>query len=280
MLHLKTIAELRTWRRAQAHDVGFVPTMGALHEGHASLIRRSARENPVTVTSVFVNPTQFAPHEDFAKYPRTLEADLALCDSAGAGAVFTPDRDMMYPPGFCTWVQVEGLTDKLDGLSRPGHFKGVTTIVAKLFNLVQPARAYFGQKDAQQALVLTRMARELDMPLEVITCPTVREADGLAMSSRNRYLSPADRARAVSLWQALQAIEAALHAGERSVSALRELGLRKLKAGVDRVDYLEIVGADDLAELSSIDRPALCAIAAFVGATRLIDNLLLQPAAR
>jgi len=275
MLTLSTIKALREWRARQTGTVGFVPTMGALHEGHASLVRRSAAENDTTVVSVFVNPTQFGPSEDLDKYPRTLEADLALCKQAGAHAVFTPDKSMMYPPGFATWVTVDGMTDRLCGKSRPGHFKGVTTVVTKLFNLVQPTRAYFGQKDAQQALVLTRMARELDMPLEVITCPTVREADGLAMSSRNRYLSAPDRLRALALSKALRAIEAAFSQGQREVQALRQIGLQVLTPGVDRVDYLEILSAHDLGDISRIEGKALCAIAAYVGTTRLIDNVLL-----
>ncbi len=278
MLHLKTIPELRAWRTSLIGALGFVPTMGALHQGHASLVRRSAQENPNTVVSIFVNPTQFGPTEDFDKYPRTLDADLELCGQAGAAAVFTPDKGMMYPAGFNTWVTVEGLTDKLDGRSRPGHFKGVTTVVTKLFNLAQPTRAYFGQKDAQQALVLTRMARELDMPLEVITCPTVRESDGLAMSSRNRYLSAADRRRATSLWKALSGLKSAFDHGEQEVAKLRTIGLAELQKGVDRVDYLEILDATDLGDIARVDRKALCAVAAFVGGTRLIDNLILETA--
>lgn len=278
MLHLKTIRDLRAWRAKLAGALGFVPTMGALHEGHASLVRRSASENASTVVSIFVNPTQFGPTEDLEKYPRTLDADLKLCKAAGAAAVFTPDKAMMYPPGFNTWVTVEGLTDKLDGLSRPGHFKGVTTVVTKLFNLVQPARAYFGQKDAQQALVLTRMARELDMPLEVITCPTVREADGLAMSSRNRYLNGEERQRALALWRSLAAVRALFDRGEREVAHLRMAGLEELQKGAGRVDYLEIVDAADLGAITRIERPALCAVAAFVGTTRLIDNIVLGDA--
>lgn len=272
---LATIADLRQWRARQAGTVGFVPTMGALHEGHASLVRRSAAENAATLVSIFVNPTQFGPNEDLDKYPRTLEADLRLCEQAGATAVFTPDNAMMYPPGFATWVTVEGMTDKLCGKSRPGHFRGVTTVVAKLFNLAQPTRAYFGQKDAQQALVLTRMAIELDMPLEVITCPTVREADGLAMSSRNRYLAAPDRQRALALFGALQAVQAAFKAGQRDVPMLRQAGLAILTPRVDRVDYLEILSAHDLGEITTLQGKALCAVAAFVGTTRLIDNVIL-----
>lgn len=275
MKQLATTAELLAWRATVKGGLGFVPTMGALHEGHATLVRRSAADNPDTCVSIFVNPAQFGPNEDLAKYPRTLEFDLKLCEQAGATAIFTPDKAMMYPRGFATWVTVEGLSDKLCGRSRPGHFKGVTTVVTKLFNLVRPTRAYFGQKDAQQALILTRMARELDMPPEVVTCPTVREPDGLAMSSRNRYLSADERKRALFLHRALSTIEAAFKTGKREVAKLREAGLAELKKGVDRVDYLEIVDAGDLGELAQVDRRALCAVAAFVGKTRLIDNVTL-----
>lgn len=276
MQQLQTIEALRAWRGGLSGDLGFVPTMGALHDGHASLVRRSAAENPHTVVSIFVNPTQFGPNEDLAKYPRTLDADLALCEQAGAGAVFFPTSELMYPPGFRTWVSVEGLTDKLCGASRPGHFKGVTTVVTKLLNLVQPTRAYFGQKDAQQALVLTRMARDLDMPLQVITCPIVREPDGLAMSSRNRYLDAAQRQRALALHRALRAMEDAFKAGVREVAVLRPVGMALL-AGADKVDYLEVVDAADLSAVTRIEGPVLCAVAAFVGTTRLIDNVMLVP---
>ncbi|MCC6464765.1 MAG: pantoate--beta-alanine ligase, partial [Planctomycetes bacterium] len=239
------------------------------------LVRRSAQENAHPRASVVVNPTQFGPNEDLAKYPRTLEADLELCRKAGAAAVFTPDPAMMYPPGFCTWVNVDGLTDKLCGRSRPGHFRGVTTVVSKLFHLVQPTRAYFGQKDAQQALVLTRMARDLDMPLEVITCPTVREPDGLALSSRNRYLTIAERSRALALHRALRAAAAAHGAGERDTATLKAAMRAELAKDVDRVDYAEVLRADDLAEVPRAEGRTLCAVAAFVGTTRLIDNMIL-----
>lgn len=275
MHSLQTVEALRAYRAGLSGAIGFVPTMGALHEGHASLLRRSAAENAHTLASIFVNPAQFGPNEDLAKYPRTLDADLALCEQAGAGAVFFPSSEMMYPPGFRTWVSVEGLTDKLCGASRPGHFKGVTTVVTKLFNLVQPTRAYFGQKDAQQALVLTRMARDLDMPLEVITCPIVREPDGLAMSSRNRYLNPEQRGRALGLSKALLAVQAAFDLGERDVARLAATCRDVLSRHVDRVDYVEILNAADLSSINRIDIPALCAVAAFVGETRLIDNRVL-----
>jgi pantoate--beta-alanine ligase len=268
-----TIEEVRSWGKS----AGFVPTMGALHEGHASLIRRSAAENDQTIVSIFVNPTQFGPTEDLAKYPRTLEADLKLCEAAGADAVFTPDKRMIYPDGFCTWVTVEGLGDKLCGASRPGHFKGVTTVVAKLFNIVQPARAYFGQKDAQQALILGRMVRDLDMPIEMVTCPIIREPDGLAMSSRNRYLNEDERKRAVGLSKALGEVEKLFKSGTRKVSILRAKLATTLDDYVDKLDYAEILDAEDLSETAEIKRPALAAAAAFVGSTRLIDNVILSP---
>jgi pantoate--beta-alanine ligase len=268
---LATIDEVRSWGKS----TGFVPTMGALHEGHASLIRRSAAENERTIASIFVNPAQFGPNEDLAKYPRTLEADLKLCQAAGADAVFTPDKAMIYPPGFVTWVTVDSLGDKLCGASRPGHFKGVTTVVAKLFNIVQPARAYFGQKDAQQALILRRMVRDLDMPIEMVVCPIIREPDGLAMSSRNRYLNEDERKRAVGLSKALGEVEKLFKAGTRKVSILRAKLATTVDEYVDRLDYAEILDADDLSSIDEIKRPALAAVAAFVGSTRLIDNTVL-----
>ncbi len=277
MEQLASIDAVRRYRKAVSGSLGFVPTMGALHEGHAVLIRRSTAENDATVVSIFVNPTQFGPGEDLHKYPRTLEADLELCAREGAAAVFTPNSAMMYPAGFTTWVNVDGLADKLCGRSRQNHFRGVCTVVAKLFNLVAPTRAYFGQKDAQQAIVLTRMARDLDMPLEVITCPTVRETDGLALSSRNRYLDPRNRQRARSIYKALQAAETGLAAGETDVATLKRACWAELDGNVDRVDYVEILAADDLGALEAVDKPALCAIAAFVGSTRLIDNVILAP---
>jgi pantoate--beta-alanine ligase len=275
---LPTIEALRGFRGAITGSLGLVPTLGALHEGHASLVRRSVAENEHTLVSIFVNPTQFGPGEDLHKYPRTLEADLELCQREGAGAVFTPNSALMYPAGFTTWVNVEGLADKLCGASRPGHFRGVATVVAKLFNLVQPTRAYFGQKDAQQALIITRMVRDLNLPVELVICPTVREPDGLALSSRNRYLNERDRERATSVYRALQAAETGLAAGESDVATLKRACRAELEEQVDRIDYVEIVDAQDLAEIETVDRPALCAIAAFIGTTRLIDNVILKPA--
>lgn len=272
---LPTIEAVRAWRGSG--ELGFVPTMGALHEGHASLVRRSAAENARTLVSIFVNPTQFGPNEDLAKYPRTLEADLKLCEQAGADAVFTPTREMMYPPGFCSWVTVEGLGDRLCGASRPGHFRGVTTVVAKLFHIVGPKRAYFGQKDAQQALILRRMVRDLDMPLELIVCPIVREPDGLAMSSRNRYLSEDERRRAVGISKALFEAQRMFEAGTRTAAVLRGQLIITLDEYVDKLDYAELVSADTLQPVIEISGPTLVAVAAWVGGTRLIDNVIVAP---
>lgn len=272
---LQSIEAVRAWRGSG--ELGFVPTMGALHEGHASLVRRSAAENARTLVSIFVNPTQFGPNEDLAKYPRTLEADLKLCEQAGASAVFTPNNEMMYPPGFCSWVTVEGLGDRLCGASRPGHFKGVTTVVSKLFHIVEPTRAYFGQKDAQQALILRRMVRDLDMPLELIVCPIVREPDGLAMSSRNRYLSEDERRRAVGLSKALFQAQRMFQAGTTAAAVLRGQLIITLEEYVDKLDYAELVDADSLQPVTEITGPTLIAVAAWVGGTRLIDNVIVAP---
>jgi pantoate--beta-alanine ligase len=277
---VRTRDELQACRAGFSGAVGFVPTMGALHDGHVSLMRRSVADNPHSAVSIFVNPMQFGPGEDLERYPRTLEADLAMCRHAGVDAVFVPSADLMYPPGFRTSVEVEGLTDRLCGASRPGHFRGVATVVAKLFNLVRPDRAYFGQKDAQQVIVLRRMARDLDLGVEVVTCPIVREPDGLALSSRNRYLSTPERARAAALYRALQAAEDAHAKGETGTDNLRKLCRETLEAGLspeDRVDYVELLDAEDLSPTQTTERPTLCAIAAWLGKTRLIDNTILQP---
>jgi pantoate--beta-alanine ligase len=255
--------------------------MGALHAGHESLMARALKENKHVVVSIFVNPTQFAPGEDLAKYPRTLKADLKRCQVAGASLVFTPASEIMFAKGHDTWVDVEHLGKPLCGQFRPGHFRGVATVVCKLFNLIQPTRAYFGQKDAQQALILTRMAQDLNMPIEVITCPTLREADGLAMSSRNRYLSPGERERALIISRTLFEIQRRYEKGERDVSHLLSVMESSLGAEMDEVQYAEIRRLSDLGELESLnDEPALAAVAGFVGSTRLIDNVVLAPAKR
>ncbi len=276
---LRTVGELREWRRGldKGQTVGLVPTMGAIHEGHLSLARASVAQCDVTVASIFVNPIQFGPTEDLAKYPRPFERDVELLSGAGVGAVFAPEPVAMYPEGASTYVVEESVSQGLCGQYRPGHFRGVTTVVLKLFNLVQPDRAYFGQKDAQQCAVLKRMVRDLNVPVEMVVCPIVREADGLALSSRNVYLSPDERARALVLSRSLRAARDAWQAGERSAKAIREAGIACIlaTAGV-HVQYWEVVHPETLAPLAAVgDDGALLAVAAFVGQTRLIDNLVL-----
>jgi pantoate--beta-alanine ligase len=256
--------------------VGFVPTMGALHEGHLALMRAARERCDAVVASIFVNPTQFGPTEDFGKYPRTVEADCALLEREGVDLVFLPAVEEMYPAAATTVVEVAGLSDRLDGASRPGHFRGVATVVAKLFHIVAPDRAFFGQKDAAQVAVLRRMVRDLHFELELVVCPTVREADGLAMSSRNRYLSPEERRQALVLSRALRTVEAACAAGERNAGRLLELGRATIaEEPAVRLDYFRVVDPEDLIELESVDGRALVAVAAHVGTTRLIDNVLL-----
>jgi pantoate--beta-alanine ligase len=278
----RTIRELRdalSPARARGQRIGFVPTMGALHDGHASLIRRARAECDVVVTSIFVNPTQFNDPRDLASYPRDEEGDARIAKAAGTDLLFVPAPVEMYPAEFHTIVEVRELTEVLEGAARgPGHFRGVTTVVAKLLNCVQPRVAYFGQKDAQQALVVRRMVRDLDMDVSIVVCPTVREQDGLAMSSRNVRLTPEARVRALGLSEALGAIETAFEGGERQGSRLAGIGMQKLAArgiGADAVDYLAIVDRETLAELRTVDRTALVAVAARVGGVRLIDNVLL-----
>uniref|UniRef100_A0A7V4XR55 Pantothenate synthetase n=1 Tax=Acidobacterium capsulatum TaxID=33075 RepID=A0A7V4XR55_9BACT len=256
--------------------IGFVPTMGALHEGHLSLVRAARAECDAVVVSIFVNPTQFGPNEDFGKYPRTVEADCALLEREGVDAVFLPRVEEMYPAGATTWVEVEDLSGRLDGASRPGHFRGVATVVAKLFHIVGPDRAYFGQKDAAQVANLRRMVRDLDFDLELVVCPIVREADGLAMSSRNRYLSVEERRQGLVLSRALRAMEARYAAGERDARRLLAAGAAVMaEEPAVRVDYLRVVDPETLVDVESVSGAALAAVAAYVGATRLIDNVLL-----
>jgi len=272
---VETIAAMRGARRG-FEGLGFVPTMGFLHQGHLSLVARAKCECGAAAVSIFVNPTQFGPNEDLARYPRDLPRDLALLREAGADVVFTPQPAEIYPPGFATAIDVGPVADPLEGASRPGHFSGVATVVAKLFNIVQPTRAYFGQKDAQQTVVIRRMARDLDMPLEVVVAPTVREADGLAMSSRNTYLSPEQRGTATVLFRALSEAERRFAAGERDGEALRRAMLAVLaQEPAAQVDYVSVADPDTLKELQRIERGALASMAVRIGATRLIDNLLL-----
>ncbi len=274
-----TAAEVRAAvasARAQGRTVGFVPTMGALHEGHAALIRAARRRTGFVVVSIFVNPTQFGPQEDFARYPRTPDADRAVCGAAGADLVFAPSVGEMYPEGSATFVEVTGLQDVLEGASRPGHFRGVCTVVLKLFNIVQPDVAYFGQKDAQQARIVRQMVRDLNVPVEVQVEPTVREPDGLAMSSRNRYLSAGERAAAPRISAALREVRERAAAGEGDAARL-EAALAAALAAIPgaKVDYARIVDADTLRPLARLDRPALATVAVFLGNTRLIDNVTL-----
>ncbi len=272
----KTAAEVRAHRRArgQGSSLGFVPTMGALHQGHLSLVR-AAREHCDTVAvSVFVNPAQFAPHEDLDQYPRPLERDRELLSQEGVDLLFVPANEEMYPPGSSTWVLVDGLGDKLCGRSRPGHFRGVTTVVAKLLHIVQPDCAFLGQKDAAQVAIIRRMVRDLHLPVEILVCPIVREPDGLAMSSRNAYLDRRQRNSALVLPRSLMRVQQDFSAGERNAARLIGAGRGTFSQEPSvRLDYFEIVDPQTLEPLAEVDQPALVAVAAFVGTTRLIDNL-------
>jgi len=256
--------------------VGFVPTMGALHQGHISLVRAARAQCDVVVASIFVNPTQFGPNEDLARYPRNLEQDSRLLEAEKTDYIFSPSVDDMYPSGASTWVTVEGMSDKLDGRSRPGHFRGVTTVVAKLFQVVQPDLAFFGQKDAAQSAIIRKMVRDLNFPVEIVVCPIVREPDGLAMSSRNSYLDAIQRKQATVLHRALVSIETMAQQGESNVLRLISIGKRVLAEEPSvRLDYLEIVDPDTLDPVADTSRGALAAVAAYVGGTRLIDNFVL-----
>jgi len=273
---LRTIEAFRSWRGAQHGDLGLVPTMGYLHEGHLSLVRAARGANDIVAVSIFVNPTQFGPSEDLASYPRDQARDLHLLEREGVDAVFAPSREEMYPDGFCTYVTVEGITARLEGASRPTHFRGVTTVVLKLLNIVQPRRAYFGRKDAQQLAVVRRMVRDLDVPVEIAGMPIVREADGLAMSSRNVYLSPDERRGAPVLHRSLRLAEELYASGERDAEAIRAR-MSALIAGepLAAVDYISVADGESLDELARVDRPALVSLAVRFGSTRLIDNTTL-----
>jgi pantoate--beta-alanine ligase len=261
--------------RRGPRTVGLVPTMGALHEGHASLIRQARRETGFVVVTIFVNPTQFGPNEDLSRYPRPLERDVALCADCGADLVFTPEVATVYPPGFCTFVEVTGLQDGLCGAARPGHFRGVATVVLKLFNLTQPDRAYFGQKDAQQVRIIQQMVRDLDVPVEIVVGPTVRAADGLALSSRNQYLTVDQRRHALALSQGLTDAAARVAAGERDAAVLRRVLEDRIAATPGAVlDYAAVVDAVTLQPVETLTSPTLIALAVKFGGTRLIDNIL------
>ncbi len=277
MKQISSLAEMHQVRRNLQGRVGFVPTMGYLHEGHLSLVRRARAENEVVIVSIFVNPTQFGPNEDLDSYPRDLERDRTLLAQEGVDIVFMPRAEDLYPPGYQTWVTLEDLPTKLEGTQRPGHFRGVTTIVTKLFNLTRPHRAYFGQKDAQQALIIRRLVRDLNFDLAVVICPTVREPHGLAMSSRNEYLTPQERERAAVLYRALRRAQNAYEAGERHAEVLRQLMRDTLaKEPLARVEYVSIADLNTLEEIPAIiSGSALASLAVRIGKARLIDNVWL-----
>lgn len=277
MQRVTAIHGLRAWRREARGPVGLVPTMGYLHGGHLALVRRARAACASVVVSVFVNPTQFGPHEDFATYPRDLDRDLGLLEREGVDLAFTPETTTVYPPGFRTWVEVRDLSRPLEGTFRPGHFRGVATVVLKLLNMVQPDRAYFGQKDAQQARVVQQMVHDLDLPVQIEVVPTVREADGLALSSRNVYLSPEERHAALAISRALREVAARWAAGERDAARLRQV-LQATLASEPRVvpDYAAVADILTLREIVGLATPpVLVAVAARVGRTRLIDNVVL-----
>jgi len=274
---VKTIPDIRALRQQLGGSVGFVPTMGYLHEGHLALVKRARVGNSTVIVSIYVNPTQFGPREDFGTYPRDLNRDLELLRKEGVDIVFVPSDDEMYPPEFSSWVDVEKVTVQLEGAVRPGHFRGVTTIVAKLFNIVQPSKAYFGQKDAQQAVVIKRMVADLNMGIEIVVVPTAREGEGLAMSSRNIHLSPEERQAATILFKALTLAQQLWQGGKRDAEEIRRQMTSLIqKEPLARIDYVSIADAETLEELSSIERPALASLAVRIGRTRLIDNMLLE----
>ncbi len=271
-----TVAGVREALRGTARPLGAVLTMGYVHEGHLSLVRQARAENATVVATVFVNPTQFGANEDLSSYPRELERDLAMFERAGVDVVFTPAATEVYPPGFDTWVEAGAVTHRLEGEFRPGHFRGVCTVVLKLLNILGPDRTYFGQKDAQQALAVRLMVRDLDVPVQVVTAPTLREPDGLAMSSRNARLDPDERVASLVLYRALSQARERFESGELDAAACRDA----MRACLDaepraRADYVSIANAETLEELEAMDRPALVSLAVHIGATRLIDNILL-----
>lgn len=267
--------ESRHWRN-RGLTIGLVPTMGFLHNGHLSLVEEARRRSDRVVVTIFVNPTQFGPNEDFSEYPRDIDRDQRLCETAGAAAVFLPEADRFYAPDHSTWVNEEALTSGLCGVSRPGHFRGVTTVVAKLFNTTLPDIAVFGQKDAQQALLIRRMTRDLNFPVDIIIAPIVREHDGLAMSSRNIRLTPEERTRALSIFRGLRNAQDLFKKGERDASALIATVNKTLAQSVNKIDYVELVNVETLEPLKTVRQTALLAVAASVGSVRLIDNCLLD----
>jgi pantoate--beta-alanine ligase len=277
MLTVITLSNVYSARRSLTGEVGLVPTMGYLHEGHLSLVRRAKQECDQVAVSIFVNPTQFGPKEDLSKYPRDLDRDLSLLESLGTDLVWVPTTEIMYPPGYQTWVEVEAITRPLEGAMRPGHFRGVTTVVAKLFTGVQPHKAYFGQKDAQQAAVIRQMTRDLNFPIEVVICPIVREPDGLAMSSRNVYLDAEQRQAATVLYRSLSAAKEAYEDGVRDAETLRQIMRDMLAAEpLAQMQYVSCADYDTLEELETVTGKTLLSMAVFVGKTRLIDNFVLE----
>jgi len=275
----RTISDMRAISRAVRRNdkrLGLVPTMGALHEGHLSLIRAAKSQCDTVAASIFVNPLQFGPNEDLAKYPRDFDRDCELLKKEGVDFLFAPSVEEMYPAGAVTHVTVEGLSDRLCGKSRPGHFRGVTTVVSKLFHIAEPDVAFFGQKDAAQLAIIRRMVRDLNFPVEIKACPIIREPDGLAMSSRNAYLNAQERMAALALYRALKRVQELFDQGERNVTRLTDAGKRTfMEEKSARLDYLEIVNPDSLESLSDVEGTALAAVAGFVGMTRLIDNVVL-----
>jgi pantoate--beta-alanine ligase len=274
---VEPIFEIRALRQKFSGTVGFVPTMGYLHEGHLALVKQARIENSAVIVSIYVNPTQFGPREDFGAYPRDLNRDLELLKEGGVDIVFVPSDDQMYSPEFSTWVDVENISQRLEGTSRPGHFRGVATVVAKLFNIIQPTKAYFGQKDAQQVMVIKRMVGDLNMAIEIVVVPTVRESDGLAMSSRNSYLSPEERQAATVLFRALTLARQLRLGGEKDAGKIRrQMTLLIQKEPLAQIDYVSIADAETLEELDLIDHRALASLAVRIGKTRLIDNMSLE----
>ena len=274
---VNTIDELRAARDKLTAPLGLVPTMGFLHPGHLSLVQRARMECETVAVSIFVNPTQFGPQEDLVSYPRDIDRDLALLDAEGVDLVWMPTNEVIYPEDFQSWVQVDQVTQPLEGARRPGHFRGVTTIVAKLFNGVQPQRAYFGQKDAQQVVVIRQMVRDLNFPLEIVVCPLIREADGLAMSSRNTYLNQEERQAATVLFRALSAAKSAYEDGLRDADTLQDIICQMIEGQhLAKLQYVSVAHPNTLDELSTVESDALFSMAVYIGKTRLIDNFLLR----
>jgi len=274
---IETIADMRRLRQQLTEPVGFVPTMGYLHEGHLALVKRARKESASVVVSIFVNPTQFGPEEDFNRYPRDPQRDLASLEKEGVDIVFMPSPAEMYPAQSSSWVEVGRITERLEGASRPGHFRGMATVCAKLFNIVQPTRAYFGQKDAQQLVVIKKMVADLDMNLEIVTVPTVREPDGLAMSSRNTYLNPEQRRAALVLYRSLSLAQELWSQGETDAGKLRRQMIDLIhNQPLAKIDYVSIANAETLDELDTVTPPALVSLAVRIGNTRLIDNIVLE----